>query len=260
MWEIIKDYMNSFIGAILLLISLIVIPEIRAKKKYWIPIVILIVILTWLGIDKTNRDKSKDENYKTNDSLKNKRFDSLRISDKKEIIDSFKHLKVYDTTIINKISTNTVVHNKDSSVFYGVPNIEISQFNSNYSPNKDSIFSSIDFTNVSTTDAYNFNWSVTGLLKADKYFAYKKSRDYDNQVLASKGVYYYNSICLNREKTYYDTLYLYITLDYSNYYKKISRNFSKLLVWHFSDKKWDFVQPQERLVIEKMIKEINGGL
>lgn len=76
-WDKYKDYMNSFIGALLLLISLIVIPEIRARKKYWIPIVILIGFLTWLGIDKTNRDNLKEQKFNTTDSLKDKKNDSL---------------------------------------------------------------------------------------------------------------------------------------------------------------------------------------
>lgn len=56
-WEQFKDYMNSFIGALLLLISIILIPEIRVKKKYWISILGLVIILSVLGFDKINRDK-----------------------------------------------------------------------------------------------------------------------------------------------------------------------------------------------------------
>jgi hypothetical protein len=56
-----KDYMNSFLGTIFLLISLILIPEIRTKKKYWIPIVIGSIILALLGKDKIDRDTAKDK-------------------------------------------------------------------------------------------------------------------------------------------------------------------------------------------------------
>jgi hypothetical protein len=60
-WDTTKDYVNSFIGAFFLFISIFLIPEIRQNKKYWIPILILTLFLVLLGIDKTNRDNAKEK-------------------------------------------------------------------------------------------------------------------------------------------------------------------------------------------------------
>ena len=91
MWDAIKDYMNSFIGAVFLLVSLIAIPEIRKQKKYWIMVLILVIFLTWLGFDKISRDgHEKGQSKKDIESLgvkmdnlqKGKSKDSLnRVSD-----------------------------------------------------------------------------------------------------------------------------------------------------------------------------------
>lgn len=51
-----EDYMNSFIGAIILLVSVITIPEIRRKTKYVITFIVLIIGMVILGFRKINRD------------------------------------------------------------------------------------------------------------------------------------------------------------------------------------------------------------
>lgn len=69
-WDTIKDNMNSFIGAFLMLLGLIFIPEIRKSKKYRVIIVILILLLCWLGYDKISRDdKLRNNNDAKIDSL-----------------------------------------------------------------------------------------------------------------------------------------------------------------------------------------------
>ena len=76
-WEQIKDYMNSLIGAALLLISIVLIPEIRAKKKYWITITMLVFLLVWLGIDKIKRDNTKEAEIIKKDSTFERKIDGL---------------------------------------------------------------------------------------------------------------------------------------------------------------------------------------
>lgn len=88
-WDTISDYMNSFIGAFFLFIGIILIPEIRKRKKYWIPIVVLIIILLGLGIDKINRDKRRDKLFRTERENDAKKIDSL-LNDIKTMADNRK--------------------------------------------------------------------------------------------------------------------------------------------------------------------------
>ena len=73
MWDITKDYMNAFLGAIALFLSIIFIPEIKQKVKYVVGIIILIGILIWLGCDKIERDDRKEalnDQRRADDSVK----------------------------------------------------------------------------------------------------------------------------------------------------------------------------------------------
>jgi hypothetical protein len=68
----IKDYTTSFVGAAILLLSLIFIPEIKRSTKYKIIIIILIVAIVLLGIDNVNRSNTKErENKSKTDSISN---------------------------------------------------------------------------------------------------------------------------------------------------------------------------------------------
>ena len=60
MWDVSKDYLNALLGAAFLLTSIILIPEVRKKRKYIVFVIFGIVVLTILGIDKINRDRRKD--------------------------------------------------------------------------------------------------------------------------------------------------------------------------------------------------------
>lgn len=106
-WDTTKDYMNAIIGVVFIIIGLIAIPEIRAKKKYWIPIVIAGCIMAFIGVDKINRDnKTSTENntrhssdtstiHKIQSDLNtissNYHYDTLKFSEfKKELFEKFK--------------------------------------------------------------------------------------------------------------------------------------------------------------------------
>ena len=78
-WDIIKDYMNSLIASFLLFVSIMFIPEVRKSKKYRIPIIVLMLLLAWLGIDKLNRDRRKEVANTYTDSVKSKKIDTLSI-------------------------------------------------------------------------------------------------------------------------------------------------------------------------------------
>lgn len=76
MWDTIKDYLNFLLGAVFLLVSIIFIPEI---KKFRPLFVVIILVLVALGIDKYNRDNTKDgtnEQRMVTDSLKMYHMDS----------------------------------------------------------------------------------------------------------------------------------------------------------------------------------------
>lgn len=248
-WNTFKDYMNSFIGAFLLLISLIVIPEIRAKKEYWIPIVIIIIILTWLGIDKTNRDNAKEHNYEVADSLKNKKFDSERIADKKEIIDSFKNLKVYDTTINN----STV----DSSIYFGIPNITLnsqSKINLEYLEKRDTLYIRFTLFNVSNIPAYNLKVVIYTLAYQDGKYVniYPFTLDSLRMMPPKEGMNYtslLNTIGLH----HIDSVYVHVKASYTNYYKKVHQTYSDTFWWEFKNSLYGMPDTQNENRIKKMM-------
>lgn len=103
MWDTIKDYMNSLLGAIALLLSLIFIPEI---KKYKFLIIIFSALLAILGIDKLYRDNNeKNINNKRNaQNEKRSKEDSATIralySNIKDLSDGRKH----DSEIFKKFT------------------------------------------------------------------------------------------------------------------------------------------------------------
>lgn len=92
-WKQLEDIIISFIGSFILLISIITIPEIRSKKKYWITATALIIALAWFGYDKINRDAKKSKEYLISDTLKTKKIDSLvkKVSSLNDTI-SFNHI------------------------------------------------------------------------------------------------------------------------------------------------------------------------
>src|SRR5437868_15122107 len=77
MWDTIKDYLNSFIGAAFLFATFFIIPEIRAKRKYWIPFFIGAVVLAYLGIDKINRDNRARNGYESSIGTLNEKLSDL---------------------------------------------------------------------------------------------------------------------------------------------------------------------------------------
>lgn len=69
-WDLILDYMNAFLGAIIILLGLIFMPEVRKLKRRIIAIIIIVLLLFFIGIFKISRDNSlKIKNDKMIDSL-----------------------------------------------------------------------------------------------------------------------------------------------------------------------------------------------
>ena len=77
-WDAIKDYATSFIGTIVLILSLIFIPEIRRSKKMWMPVIGLVIIQFLLGLDKVYRDNKRDTEYYGNINSLTKNSDILK--------------------------------------------------------------------------------------------------------------------------------------------------------------------------------------
>ena len=79
MVDSIKDFGNSFLGAFGLLLSLVFISEIKRKKIYVAFVILLCILLTWLGVDRTRRDDNRDaatEKGRIDDSITIKKIDS----------------------------------------------------------------------------------------------------------------------------------------------------------------------------------------
>jgi hypothetical protein len=76
-FDTIKDYSASLLGAIFLLISIILIPEIRSSRKRVIGLSLLVIVLLGLGIDKINRDNNKENVLQTEKNESKKKSDSL---------------------------------------------------------------------------------------------------------------------------------------------------------------------------------------
>lgn len=104
MWDITKDYMNSFIGIAILLVPLIRewIKSANRSKSYISFLVICCIGLLALGIDKINRDNKKDsinEKRRSSDSTKLDAIsnsyakDTARFSDFKKKLEMDFHIK-----------------------------------------------------------------------------------------------------------------------------------------------------------------------
>ena len=97
-WDTIKDYMNSFIGILILLIPILLMPEVRRSKFYKIFFVIASIFLFWLGTDKIKRDKKTE-------LLTNKSKDSLNIQIR-SLRDDFSKYKQSENEFLIKLKTN----------------------------------------------------------------------------------------------------------------------------------------------------------
>ena len=110
MWGTISDYMNSFLAALVALLSIIFIPEIKSNRKYLIGSIILMVIFTVLGLDKTRRDNQEHQETKALQNELKVRSDSTIIY-LQALKDSLKNIKVPDekqkviNTYIDKVNT-----------------------------------------------------------------------------------------------------------------------------------------------------------
>jgi hypothetical protein len=119
MWDTTKDYMNAFLGAFALLLSLVFIPEIKKKGKYVMAIIVLIGVLVLLGFDKIGRDNNKDalnEKRRADDSVRFQKVSSdlhtltTRFSDFKIKLDTVFHIKDSANTPIHITTNNTHIN------------------------------------------------------------------------------------------------------------------------------------------------------
>ena len=74
MWGLVQDYMSTLLGAFILLISIIFIPEI---KKYRLKAIILCVILTALGVSKNYRDAAEKDKFEVRNKINDRMIVSL---------------------------------------------------------------------------------------------------------------------------------------------------------------------------------------
>jgi hypothetical protein len=144
-------------------------------------------------------------------------------------------------------------YNKDEN-YYGVPNIEILNYEANYSKNKDTINHLLEFKNSSNITAYHFNYSMylVGLTKG-LYVIYGKSRFYIDETISGNNGLVFQPV--NRVDVVYDTIYLYIQSTYSNYYKKVNKTYDRLIEWNFKTKKWGYTEMARKTKIISMINE-----
>lgn len=113
MWDLSKDYLNAFLGALVIFLSLFLIPEIRAKRKYIAGIIILCCLLIWLGADKIARDNRKDEaaeNRRKSDSAAINRINAILQADTAAFSDFKKKLEK-DFHIKDSGNTPVQIHN-----------------------------------------------------------------------------------------------------------------------------------------------------
>jgi|GEM_PF-3844807 len=111
--DIIKDYLNAFLGALAIFLSLVFIPEIRAKLKYILGVLVICSLLVWLGIDKIHRDDRKDataERKRKEDSAVINRINSLLQADTARFSD-FKRKLEKDFHIKDSNNTPVQIHN-----------------------------------------------------------------------------------------------------------------------------------------------------
>ena len=115
-WDIIQDYMNALLGALLLLIPLII--EARKSKKkskgYMAFLVISVAGLVLLGFNKINRDNfEKDKNEKRRIS------DSTNFAEFKHILESKFNIKDSANIPIKSNTYNTYIKKADKVVIGG---------------------------------------------------------------------------------------------------------------------------------------------
>jgi hypothetical protein len=96
--DAIKDYMNSFLGIIAIILPLLFIPELKKSKWYIIFCIVSGLILLWLGIDKISRD-GKDRS----------------INDKRRIADSITISKL--NINVNSLAKTIKKNTESDSVF-----------------------------------------------------------------------------------------------------------------------------------------------
>jgi hypothetical protein len=117
-WDTSKDYMNALLGAAFLFITIITIPEIRKNRKYWIPILIGIVVLGALGIDKINRDSKKDEKNEQRSNTDSANISQLKtnLKELKDTIGQFKHRLDSDFHIIDSANIPILQQNYNTKI------------------------------------------------------------------------------------------------------------------------------------------------
>lgn len=76
-WSITEEYMISFLDAFFLFLSIILIPEIRKRKRYWITNTGLIIIFILLGWDITRRTNNEKRDAKNIQSTMNHTIQTL---------------------------------------------------------------------------------------------------------------------------------------------------------------------------------------
>ncbi|HUZ61055.1 MAG TPA: hypothetical protein VMU83_19935 [Hanamia sp.] len=123
------DYLNAIIPIICFLVPAYELifkktEEKGLKKVSNIGWVLLIIAILWgtieyFSIKQTTADKTKEKHLS----------DSSRTADKKEIIDSIKKQRSFDTATLIHDKT-IIIYSKDSLNYYGVPNISLSGLNS----------------------------------------------------------------------------------------------------------------------------------
>jgi hypothetical protein len=112
-WDTFSDYMNSFLGATFIGIGTLLIPEIRTRKKFWIPALCLIIILCFLGFDKIKRDDKKQSSFDSKiDSLRTTiveiKSSGIKTQDYLQKLDSFGIKR--DTVSNNPIITKNFIN------------------------------------------------------------------------------------------------------------------------------------------------------
>jgi hypothetical protein len=125
-----KDYMTAFLGVFFIFLSIIVIREIREKKRYWIPLAVVCIFLAWLGIDKVNRDnneKSVNDKHRHDDSVTisglSGKLDKLVEGRKQDSADNFKFFEKLESKYHIKDSSGIPIRNNyiDNSKHLVIP-------------------------------------------------------------------------------------------------------------------------------------------
>jgi hypothetical protein len=235
-------------------ITILQIDNLKTKsfdKKAWLTlgcVVFATIITFFIESNKSYRDRQEK---KVSDSLADLRVSKsnrviltgigdaigkygLKYDSAKKELDTLKNL-MRDSS--NRKST--IYYKTDSSIFYSVPNIEVSSINLEYSKNKDSIIQYITFSNTSNVDAYHFNFEdITIEQKNGFYYSNVTARHFTDEKIKAKGAYTITAITINKERTNFDTIFIYIKSSYSNYYKKVTPSYNKVFIWNFLVNSW----------------------